>query len=365
MIKLNENIKKYRQKKDMTQSQLATVFGVSEQAVSRWENGNTYPDITLLPAIADYFDISLDELMGMENYKDEKETEKIIAMVKENERKGLISENVKFLTEAAKKHPTNYVILNYLVTMLNFELCEDEAKLRSNSAKAIAISDRILNECKDKSICDFIYKEKIQALHNLGRINEAIEMAKNLPTIWDSSNVIFQRLLAGGDLKEHLKNSAMQFAQALYWTIHNMSDLSYQDDSLSTRDRINIAKKGLDVLELVYEGNYGGESRLVAQMNRYIAALEALEKNEDATLCHLELAAKYAIACDTLPDLVEFTSTLLSGSSYRKSTTFKNYTWTECTELNERLSQQRYDFIRSSDRFKEIEKRISEYVTAR
>ena len=84
MIKLNENIKKYRQKKDMTQSQLATVFGVSEQAVSRWENGNTYPDITLLPAIADYFDISLDELMGMENYKDEKETEKIIAMVKEN-----------------------------------------------------------------------------------------------------------------------------------------------------------------------------------------------------------------------------------------------------------------------------------------
>ena len=365
MIKLNENIKKYRQKKDMTQSQLATVFGVSEQAVSRWENGNTYPDITLLPAIADYFDISLDELMGMENYKDEKETEKIIAMVKENERKGLISKNIKLLTEAAKKHPTNYVILKNLVTMLNFEYCEDESKLRSNSEKALELSDRILNECHDKSICDFIYREKILALNNLGRVDEAVEMAEKLPTIWDSSNVVFQHLLTGSDLKKHLKNNAMQFAQALYWTIHSMSDLRFQDESLSTRDRINIAKKGLDLLDLVYEGNYGGESRLVAQMNRYIAALEALEKNEDATLCHLELAVKYAIACDTLPDLVEFTSTLLSGSSYRKSTTFKNYTWTECTELNECLSQQRYDFIRSSDRFKEIEKRISEYVTAR
>ena len=69
MIKLGENIKKYRHRKKMTQSQLASVFDVSEQAVSRWENGNTYPDITLLPALADYFGITIDELMGMENYK--------------------------------------------------------------------------------------------------------------------------------------------------------------------------------------------------------------------------------------------------------------------------------------------------------
>ena len=45
----------------MTQSQLADVFNVSEQAISRWENGNTYPDITLLPAIADYFHVTIDE----------------------------------------------------------------------------------------------------------------------------------------------------------------------------------------------------------------------------------------------------------------------------------------------------------------
>ena len=72
MIRLSENIKRFRLMRQMTQTQLAEVFNVSEQAVSRWENGNTYPDITLLPAIADYFGISIDELMGMETYKDEK-----------------------------------------------------------------------------------------------------------------------------------------------------------------------------------------------------------------------------------------------------------------------------------------------------
>ena len=41
MIRLGENIKKYRQQKDMTQTQLASVFNVSEQAVSRWENGGS------------------------------------------------------------------------------------------------------------------------------------------------------------------------------------------------------------------------------------------------------------------------------------------------------------------------------------
>lgn len=133
MIKLGENIKKYRHRKEMTQSQLASVFDVSEQAVSRWENGNTYPDITLLPALADYFGITIDELMGMENYKDEKEIEGIIKSVKENERKGLIEENIRILQDAAQKYPTNHTILLYLAGMLNFEKCPNKEKSRRNA----------------------------------------------------------------------------------------------------------------------------------------------------------------------------------------------------------------------------------------
>ena len=362
MIKLSENIKKNRSLKGMTQSQLASVFNVSEQAVSRWENGNTYPDISLLPGIADYFGISIDELMGMESYKDERETERIVALVKENERKGLICESIKILEEAAQKYPTNYVILNYLVSMLNFEHCEDETKERKNCERAIKISDRILDECKDKYICNFIVHEKINSLQKLGRINEAVELAKEQPGIWESSNFKLINLLEGDELKEHCKNSAMQFAQLLYWTIYQMSDLSFKDDSLSIRERINIARKGLDVLELVYEGNYGAESRLVAQMNRYIAAMEALEGRVNATLEHLEKAAEFAIKYDSLPEKVIFTSTLLNGKEFNSSTIFKNFTWTECTELNERLSQDRYNFVRDTDSFKAVEKKISEYI---
>lgn len=63
-MKLGSNIKKYRKEKGLTQEKLAYDLGVSAQAVSRWENDITYPDISMLPILADYFETSIDDLMG-------------------------------------------------------------------------------------------------------------------------------------------------------------------------------------------------------------------------------------------------------------------------------------------------------------
>lgn len=58
------NIRRCRIEKGLTQEKLAYELGVSAQAVSHWENNITYPDISMLPIIADYFEVSIDELMG-------------------------------------------------------------------------------------------------------------------------------------------------------------------------------------------------------------------------------------------------------------------------------------------------------------
>lgn len=63
-INLGSVIYKKRKEKKLTQEELAEHLGVSKPAVSKWESGQSYPDITLLPVIASYFNISLDELMG-------------------------------------------------------------------------------------------------------------------------------------------------------------------------------------------------------------------------------------------------------------------------------------------------------------
>lgn len=56
----------YRKMRNMTQEELASQFDISNQAVSKWETGQSYPDVELLPKIADFFEISLDELFGRE-----------------------------------------------------------------------------------------------------------------------------------------------------------------------------------------------------------------------------------------------------------------------------------------------------------
>lgn len=61
---VGDNIRKYRQEKNLTQKELADLLNVTNKAVSRWECGYGLPDITLLPEIAKLFDVTIDELAG-------------------------------------------------------------------------------------------------------------------------------------------------------------------------------------------------------------------------------------------------------------------------------------------------------------
>ena len=64
---LGKNIAQYRRQMNMTQDTLAEKMGVSPQAVSKWENDQTCPDISLLPTLANLFGISVDQLLSNES----------------------------------------------------------------------------------------------------------------------------------------------------------------------------------------------------------------------------------------------------------------------------------------------------------
>ncbi len=68
-MNLSKNIKNLRISKKMTQEEVAQLLGTTSKSVSRWEQGITYPDITLLPLIANIFEVTVDELLGVESIK--------------------------------------------------------------------------------------------------------------------------------------------------------------------------------------------------------------------------------------------------------------------------------------------------------
>ena len=63
-INLGEKLKSLRKEKNISQEKLAQYLNVSFQAVSKWENSRTYPDIEILNELAGLFGITVDELLG-------------------------------------------------------------------------------------------------------------------------------------------------------------------------------------------------------------------------------------------------------------------------------------------------------------
>lgn len=91
---LGSRITGLRRAKGITQDQLAEYMGVSSQAVSKWENDLSCPDIALLPRLADYFGISIDKLLRGESSN-------VVQVVPEEERKDFSRMLLKILVNSS------------------------------------------------------------------------------------------------------------------------------------------------------------------------------------------------------------------------------------------------------------------------
>ncbi len=116
-IKIGEKIRTLRKQRNISQEVLAQYLGVSFQAVSKWENGDNLPDVTMIPALASFFEVSTDELFDFDRMKNEDKIQQAcwdIAEYRytESER----AEND--LRELLKQYPGNEIILNNLIYSL-------------------------------------------------------------------------------------------------------------------------------------------------------------------------------------------------------------------------------------------------------
>ena len=151
-LDLGKRIRELRQRNRITQETLAEALGVTSQAVSRWEASGSYPDVEIIPAIANYFGVSIDELFG---YNSDRE-EKIKLILAEADRvfnnqgftyyQGSMSEEVKECIErlrvAADEFPNEPRILLLLAQMLHsWSLNEQGLVMNYDKESGIACYD--------------------------------------------------------------------------------------------------------------------------------------------------------------------------------------------------------------------------------
>ncbi len=132
--KIGVQIAKLRKEQEITQTALAEYLSVSPQAVSRWENNVSVPDISLLPQIAAFFNVSIDALFGVS------EQERILFLVKKysSDRNDVnYREAMRYLELALKEDDCNLGLLSFKLHMLL-------QRSREYHAEALKLAERLI-----------------------------------------------------------------------------------------------------------------------------------------------------------------------------------------------------------------------------
>ena len=119
-IRITENLKNFRKDNGNTQEDLATHLNISIQAISKWERGEGFPDITLLPSIASYYGKTVDELLGCDQIECNKKIDDYMNQYSKNGNAGKIEDNIFLMREALKEFPQNLYLMAKLCHALFF-----------------------------------------------------------------------------------------------------------------------------------------------------------------------------------------------------------------------------------------------------
>ena len=145
-INIGNKIRELRKKKGITQEMLASVLLVSPQAVSKWESGNSYPDVEMIPTIANYFEVSLDILFDYDIREMKKKIQNIIADAQEyffdNTEK-----YIEIIKTAIAEYPNNESLLYALLNAYEYKLrtFNDISRLE----EMITLAEKIIAETND------------------------------------------------------------------------------------------------------------------------------------------------------------------------------------------------------------------------
>lgn len=187
-LNIGQNIKKLRLSKGMTQERLAELLCISTAAVSKWEARNTYPDITMLLPLADIFGVTVDELMGHDTEKEQREVEEILKECRTLEFNGRFEEADTLIINARKTHPQDYRIMRaYMWRLAGGENKQDNQKLSAHHDEFLQICDCILDGCKEERIRLDALNMQAKLFHAAGDTERALKILENFPSSFQTA----------------------------------------------------------------------------------------------------------------------------------------------------------------------------------
>ena len=373
-IKIGEKIRLLRKKNDVTQDKLAYHLGVTPQAVSRWESGVCYPDMNALPAIADYFSVSMDELLCYTGVQKASKVKEYLAEAEHLLDRDKVSEALDLLRRAMADIPsdpslqleTAGVLSLYAGMLAEGEEDEDEDP-HANSAvnallsEAVSLCRHILDDCTDDGIRDETKKTLCNIYaHQMGDVAQAVEIADQLHGLAVSREIIRATMLTGDTAFAQGQQNLILFADNMWWHLYNLACVpDIAGDHYTTAERIAILRKGISLFTVIFDDQPLFYADRLANSYRqlsmlYLAAGYKLEAME----C-FEKMADWAIYYDERPDTATYSSVIINRVGYAKEEDTEAKGLSKCARLlRGNFGARIWAPIRGSERFREAISRM-------
>ena len=339
-LDLGQKIRELRHRDGRTQEALADAIGVTSQAVSRWEANGGYPDMEMIPSIANYFGVTIDELFGYQNDRESK-IDMIINKIKSFgiQSRGddeWVDECLAILREGLAEFPQNERLLLTLADTLSeagwrrhkeWLYYDDEGFIQHNYdvhkrneywAESIKLCEYLINNATDNSTVTRAIHILVLLYRNIGENDKAIAYAQKMPELKNCREIL---LSAASDGKEEAKyigdfllKTASQFAQQLVYGLitnkhHFESDMP-----------IEKIKGAISLFYLICDdGNMGKYHGDLIELYIYLSRVQWERGYHDDAFESLNESLKHAKALEALWDEEEhtFTAPLVSFVRYK------------------------------------------------
>lgn len=299
-MKMNEVIRKYRKERRLTQEQVAGYLGVSAPAVNKWESGSSYPDITLIPALARLLRVDLNTLMCFQENLSEQEIAAFANQVYETMQQQSFACGFAQAMEKIQEYPNCDKLTCMLAGVLEGGLIFFRVEEKENYQQQIdALYHRLLDS-EDTEVCNatrrmlvsrYIVKEQYQ------QAQELLDQMENERPL-DKVYLQAQLDIAQKDYpkaKEALERKLFSQITEVQSILLSLIDIALKEADTQQAERLaDIASAAADVFELMHYGKYStyfqivmaekDKERALALLTKMLSALQEKWEPEKTTL---------------------------------------------------------------------------------
>lgn len=302
-LQLGENLRTLRRNMEITQEELAEVLGVSCQSVSRWENNACYPDMELLPTLAEFFGVTTDQLLGIDTEAERQKVEAYLTRFQDAISQGNVENRISIAREGIREFPNNYALLNKLMYALFISGDYDgnvegwEENMDAFDQEITGLGERIMKYCPDQNI-------RLEAMVRLafnhcemGRLREGRAIYEALPPLEYCRETHLIHALSGEELLSCVREMILGGFSALRGGLYTLAC----ERLLPDEDLACVYEKMFSLDSLIYDATADSPYRFTAQARCCYAATLARLDRKDEALHQLRIAAERADAFDARP----------------------------------------------------------------